>query len=96
LSGTANEKKSGFLGSLKRVIKEFLFGMAVYEHAMVPLKEKAALENLLFLTLFGDLLGIPMLRPYHALRLLPYVYPRIEAWKRSVLRPRDWTDWAFD
>jgi hypothetical protein len=96
LSGTANEQKSGFLGSAKQAITEFLYGMAVHEHAMVPLKEKAALETLLFLTLFGGLLGIPVLRPYHALRLLPYAYPKIEAWKRSVLRPRDWTDWAFD
>ena len=96
MSEKAKEHKSGFLSSLKRAIKEFLFGMAVYEHAMVPLKEKAALEKLLFLTLFGDLLGIPALRPYHALRILPYAYPKLESWKRSVLRPRDWTDWAFD
>jgi hypothetical protein len=96
VSGTANEQKSGFFGSAKQAIKEFLFGMAVYEQAMIPVKEKAELERLLFLTVFGDLLGIPVLRPYHALRILPYVYPKIETWKRSVLRPRDWTDWAFD
>ena len=84
------------LDSIKKVIKEFLFGMAVCEHAMVPLKEKAALEHLMFLALFGDLLGVPVLRPYYALGLLPHVCTRFETWKRSILKPRDWTDWAFD
>jgi hypothetical protein len=84
------------LDSLKQAIKEFLFGMAVYEQAMVPMKEKAELERLLFIILFGDLLGIPMLRPHYALRILPSVCTRFETWKRSILRPRDWTDQAFD
>jgi hypothetical protein len=96
MSEKANEQKRGFLRSSKQVIKEFLFGMAVYETAMVPLKEKAELERLLFLTMFGDLLGIPIMRSYYTLQLLPYVCPRIEIWKRSTLRSRDWTDWAFD
>ncbi len=70
--------------------------MAVYEQAMVPVKEKAELERLLFITLFGDLLGIPLWQPYYSLRILPHVCTRLDSWKRSVLRPRDWTDWAFD
>ena len=41
---------------------------------------------------FGDLLGVPILPPYYALRLLPYAVPRINRWKRSLLRERDWTD----
>ena len=88
--------KSKYLGSLKQSIKEFLFGMAVYEQAMVPMKEKAELERLLFLIIFGDLLGIPMPRSYYTLRIMPYVCTRFEPWKRSMLRPRDWTDRAFD
>jgi hypothetical protein len=85
-----------YFDSIKRVIKEFLFGMALYEQAMIPLKEKAELERLFFLILFGDMVGIPMLQPYYTLRILPYVCTRFEPWKRSILRPRDWTDWAFD
>jgi len=87
---------NNYLDLSKKMIKEFLYGMTAYEHAMIPVKEKAELERLLFLTLFGDILGIPMMRPYYTLRILPYLCTRFDTWQRSVLRPRDWTDWAFD
>jgi hypothetical protein len=72
-----------------------MHGMVLHEPTMVALQEKVALERLLILALFGDMLGIPVFRPYYFLRLLPYVYPRIEPWKRSLLREKDWTDQAF-
>lgn len=87
-----NETISGFLKS----IREFLIGFTGHEHSMLALKEKAALDNLMMLLVFGDLLGVPVIRQHYALRLLPYVCPRIERWKHSTLRERDWTDWAFD
>jgi len=59
------------------------------------MKEMAAMERLFFLTVFGDNLGIPVMRPYYSLRLLPYVVPRIGPWKRSLLRERDLTDKLF-
>jgi hypothetical protein len=34
------------------------------------------------------MLGIPILPPYYGLRLLPFVAPQIETWKRSILRER--------
>lgn len=77
-------------------IKEFILGAAIFEPASVPLKEKAAMEQLLFLVLFGDKLGIPLLQPYYSLRLLPYLFPRFSPWMRSILRERDLTDIAFD
>jgi hypothetical protein len=40
----------------------------------------------------GDLVGIPILPPYYALRLLPYVLPSIEGWRFRLLRERDLTD----
>jgi hypothetical protein len=92
LSSGSPENKGGFLQS----VREFFFGMVAHEPAMTALKEKAALEHLLFLVVFGDLLGIPIPRPYYSVRLLPYVLPRIDPWKRAMLRERDWTDWAFD
>ena len=39
--------------------------------------------------LFGDMLGVPVLPPYYAMRLLPFVVPQIETWKRSILRERE-------
>ena len=40
----------------------------------------------------GDLVGVPILPPYYSLRLLPYVVPEINSWKRRLLRERDITD----
>jgi hypothetical protein len=35
---------------------------------------------------------VPILPPYYSLRLLPYIVPSIDAWRRSMLRERDITD----
>jgi hypothetical protein len=50
------------------------------------------MERLFALIVFGDIIGLPILPPYYALRLLPYTVPVINRWKRSLLRERDWTD----
>ena len=39
--------------------------------------------------MFGDMLGVPILPPYYGLRLLPWLVPQIETWKRRVLRERE-------
>lgn len=83
-------------GSFFRSVSEFLYGMVLHEPALVAQQEKANLERLLFLVTFGGMLGVPVFPPYFSLRLLPYVFPRIEQWKRAMLREKDWTDWGFD
>ena len=55
-------------------------------------KERGMIERLFILAVFGDVLGVPLLPPYYALRLLPYVVPNIESWRYSMLRERDLTD----
>jgi hypothetical protein len=75
---------------------EFSLGFAAYDHSVMALKQKAALGNLMMLIFFGDLVGLPIIKPYYALHILPYVFPRLEGWKRSIMRERDWTDWSFD
>ena len=35
------------------------------------------------------MLGLPVIPPYYSLRLLPFVVPSIETWKRRALRARD-------
>jgi hypothetical protein len=40
----------------------------------------------------GDMVGLPVLPPYYSLRLLPYVTPEIQTWKRRVLRERELTE----
>ncbi len=73
-------------------LREILYGMTVYEMVRDLNKERGHLNRLFVLAAFGDLLGVPVLPPYYTLRLLPYVIPEIEGWRRSMLRERDLTD----
>jgi hypothetical protein len=66
--------------------------MTTYEWARDVRRQRAELEQLFMLIVFGDMVGLPILPPYYVLRLLPYVVPTINRWKRSALRERDWTD----
>ena len=68
------------------------YGATVYSMVRDLDKERANVERLFVLVVFGDLLGVPVLPPYHTLRLLPYVMPDVAAWRRSMLRERDLTD----
>jgi len=73
----------------RRALHEFMYGVAGYDIAHQALELRAAMERVFMLGLFGDMLGVPILPPYYGLRLLPYVVPQIETWKRSVLRERE-------
>ena len=79
---------SGFFKSMK----EFVFGFAGHEHAVYALKTKAGLGDLLAVAMFGDMFGLPIFRPYYSLRLLPYMLPRLQGWKRRMLKERDLVD----
>jgi hypothetical protein len=50
---------------------------------------RASMERLFMLGLFGEIVGMPIIPPYYGLRLLPFVVPQIETWKRQVLRERE-------
>jgi hypothetical protein len=63
--------------------------MFTYEIVQEVREMRGSLQRLFILGLFGDMLGVPILPPYYGLRLLPYIVPQIEAWKRSVLRERE-------
>lgn len=85
-------------GRLRRLVKavgEVIYGATIYDWVRELHKERGMLERLFVLTVFGDLLGVPLLPPYYALRLLPYVVPSIEGWRHSLLRERDYVD-LFD
>jgi hypothetical protein len=77
---------------LIRALGEMLYGASVYGMVRDLNKERAHLEHLFILVVFGDLLGVPVLPPYYTLRLLPYVAPNITGWRRSMLREKDITD----
>ncbi len=81
-----------FSRDLLRTLGEVIYGMSLHDMVRFSQREKAALEHLFILVSFGDLLGVPILPPYYSLRLLPYVVPQINTWRRRMLREKDLTD----
>ena len=71
---------------------EILYGMTTFDWARDVRRTRGEVERLFVLVVFGDLIGLPVLPPYYTLRLLPYVVPTLDRWKRALLRERDWTD----
>ena len=87
--------RGAILDRLHRVahgVTEYIYGMTTYEWARDVRRQRGEVERLFVLITFGDLIGIPILPPYYTLRLLPYVVPLVNRWRRSLLRERDWTD----
>jgi len=85
-------KKEPFLKRFTRAAREVIYGMTTYEGVQFALQARRSLDHLIILITMGDLLGVPILRSYYSLRIIPYVIPRIETWKREMLRERDLTD----
>jgi hypothetical protein len=77
---------------LKRVVAQMFYGMTTFDWVRGLRRERAEVESLFMLIIFGDMIGLPILPPYYSVRLLPYVIPVLNRWKRSLLRERDWTD----
>lgn len=68
------------------------YGIFFYDAVIMFRRQRADLEHLFVLVSFGDLLGVPILPPYYSLRLLPFVTPLINSWRRRMLREKDLTD----
>ena len=66
--------------------------MTGYEFERHGVEMRATLEALFMTVTVGDLVGVPVVPPYYSLRLLPYVVPQVETWKRRVLREREFSD----
>ena len=80
--------------SCPKVLREIIYGMTVHEMDLELRKERGNLDHLFMLIVFGDLVGLPLLPPYYSMRLLPFVIPSMEKWKRSLLREKDLTDFV--
>jgi hypothetical protein len=78
--------------SIFKALAEFFYGMTTFDWVRDLRRERGAVERLFVLITFGDIVGLPILPPYYTLRLLPYIIPMMNRWKRSLLRERDWTD----
>ena len=77
---------------LARTLGQMIYGATIYDWVREIQKERGMVERLFVLAVFGDFLGVPILPPYYALRLLPYVVPAIEGWRYSMMRERDLVD----
>lgn len=82
------------LKGLPKALREILYGMAIHEMDLELKKERGSLDHLFMLIIFGDLVGLPLPPPYYSMRLLPYIIPSLETWKRSLLGEKDLTDFA--
>jgi hypothetical protein len=80
--------------SLPKVLREIMYGFTLHEMDLETKKMRGHLDQLFMLIVFGDLVGLPLLPPYYAMRLVPYILPTIQTWKRSLLRERDMTDFV--
>jgi hypothetical protein len=74
--------------ALRRSAAEFLFGMTAFEFVQHANHMRHEHNVLLMVLTFGDMIGVPIMPPYYGLRLLPYIVPELEVWKRQVLRER--------
>lgn len=86
---------SASLRSSIRALKEILYGMAIHDQVRALTRQRGSLEHLFVLISFGDLLGVPILPPYYSMRLLPFIVPLINNWRRRMLRERDIMDAIF-
>lgn len=71
---------------------DVMYGMMLYDAVKMYRRERADMEHLFVLISFGDLIGLPILPPYYSLRLLPYIVPMLNVWRRRMLREKDLTD----
>jgi len=80
------------LKAVSKTLREIMYGFTVHELDMELRKEKGSIDDLFMLVVFGDLVGLPLLPPYYSVRLLPYIIPTFNNWKRRILREKDLTD----
>jgi len=80
------------LKAVSKTLREIMYGFTVHELDMELRKEKGSIDDLFMLVVFGDLVGLPILPPYYSIRLLPYIIPTFNNWKRRLLREKDLTD----
>lgn len=78
-------------------IKDFLYGLTGYSFVHHSRAMRHDAETLFLVVTLGDLVGVPIMPPVHALRLLPYVVSEIEKWKRQLAHRKElWEKEEYD
>lgn len=75
-----------------RALRQFLYGMTVYEMVRHVEGETALREQLFAVATLAGALGLPLPSHYYGLRLLPYALPRLERWRQALWREHDLTE----
>ncbi len=73
-------------------LRDFFYGMTALEFERHALELRGSLETVFMSITFGDMLGLPLIPPIYSLRVLPYIVPSIETWKKRVAREREFSD----
>ena len=76
------------LARFAQTLREVFYGATGYEFERQAARLRGDLENLFLFMIVGDTIGVPILPPYYALRLVPFVVEVMPWWKRRVLRER--------
>ena len=79
----------------RKTLADVMFGMSGHEAVRAYLRTRGSMDHLFMLITFGDLVGVPIIPPYYSMRLLPFLVPSLQNWKRRVLREKDLLDHIF-
>jgi hypothetical protein len=76
------------LADFTGLLRDVFYGATGYEFEREAARLRGDLENLFLFMIVGDTLGVPILPPYYAMRLVPYVVDILPLWHRRMLRER--------
>jgi len=76
------------LAAFGHTLQQVFYGATGYEFERQAARIRGDLENLFLFMIVGETIGVPILPPYYALRLVPYVIEVLPLWQRRVLRER--------
>ena len=80
-----------------QAVKDFFYGLTGYEFVHHAREMKHEAESIFLVVTMGDLVGIPVMPPVYALRLLPYVAADIAKWKQQLARRKEfWEKEEYD
>ncbi len=80
-----------FLHLVSRV-KDIIYGMFILDPILTVVKMRHDIDILMILTLYSDIMGVPIMAPIYKLNLLPYFYPQFDKLKKNILREHDITE----
>ena len=80
-----------------QAVKDFFYGMTGYQFVHHAREMRHEAESIFLVVTLGDLVGIPVMPPVYALRLLPYVAADIAKWKQQLARRKEfWEKEEYD